>query len=216
MSGTRQPQELRVSVNTYALVLVLAGFAFLVFGLDEKSLWGDETFRAYTTDLPLGDIPGFISRVQMHVLPPLYPLSLWIWRSVAGDTEFSLRFPSVIFATIFLPVIYRLGLSTLGKQAGPLVLALAATSPFLVLSARMVQYYSLLLLLTATSCWLFIQLLRGQTSRVRWAAYVVVCAMALYTQYFAAFVLATQGLIALSQIRKRRASFSGFLQLRQW
>jgi len=185
-------------------LICLLGFALLLYQLDAKSLWGDETFRAYTTDIPLGDVRGFISRVQMHVLPPLYPLFLWMWRSIAGSTEFALRFLSVVFATIALTIVYRLGLSTLGKRAGLAVLALAATSPFLVLSGRMVQYYSLLLLLSASSCWLFLELLRGRGTWVKWVAYILVCTMAVYTQYLAASVLITQGLVALSQTRKRR------------
>jgi hypothetical protein len=190
-----------------ALLIFLVGFSLLVLQLDRKSLWGDETFRAYTTAVTLGDVDEFLARVKMHVLPPLYPLCLWIWRSVAGHTEFSLRFPSVAFATISLATVYRLAVRVMGDRVGLMVLALGATSPFLVLSARMVQYYSLLLLLSATSYWLFIQLLQGQGNRAKWAGYTVVCAMALYTQYFAAFVLATQGLVALSQIRKRREFF---------
>lgn len=194
-----------------ALFFCLVGFSLLVFQLDEKSLWGDETFRVYTTDVVLGDLEGFVGEVQKHVLPPLYPVSLWVWRAIAGSTEFALRFPSVVFATISLSILYRLGVTLLGRGTGLVVLALSVMSPFLVLSARMVQYYSLLLLLCATSCWLFIQLMQGQGAGAKWATYVAVCVLAMYTQYFAAFVLATQGLIALTQIRSHHGFVVRFL-----
>jgi 4-amino-4-deoxy-L-arabinose transferase-like glycosyltransferase len=200
----------RVQLTT-ALSLCLVGFSLLVFQLDEKNLWGDETFRVYTTDVALGDLEGFVAEVQKHVLPPLYPLCLWVWRAIAGSTEFALRFPSVVFATISLCILYRLAVTLLGRGTGLVVLALSAVSPFVVLSSRMVQYYSLLLLLCATSCWLFLQLVQGQGSRAKWAAYVVMCTLAMYTQYFAAFVLAAQGLIALTQVRRRRDFVVRFL-----
>jgi 4-amino-4-deoxy-L-arabinose transferase-like glycosyltransferase len=194
-----------------ALFFCLVGFSLLIYQLDQKSLWGDETYRVYTTDVALGDLDGFINNVRMHVLPPLYPLLLWVWRAITGSSEFALRFPSVTFATISLALVYRLAVTMLGRGAGVMVLALSAVSPFLLLSARMVQYYSLLLLLCTASYWLFLQLLHGQGTRLKWAAYAVICAMAMYTQYFAAFVLATQGVVALTQIRKRRDFLIRFL-----
>jgi hypothetical protein len=195
----------------WAVLICLLGFSLLLYQLDRKSLWGDETFRVHTTDVALGDLPEFLARVKMHVLPPLYPSCLWVWRSFAGDTEFALRFPSVVFAMLGLAMIYRLGTSAMGHQVGLVALALAAVSPFLILSARMVQYYSLLLLLSATSSWLFLQLLQGPGTRTKWVAYMLISAMATYTQYFAAFVLATHGLIALTQVRKRRNFVLKFL-----
>jgi len=194
-----------------ALFLCLAGFSVLVYQLDRKSLEGDETFRVLTTDVALGDLEEFVARVQMHVLPPLYPAFLWVWRALVGRSEFALRFLSVGFATISLAVVYRLAVTTVGRGAGLMVLALSAVSPFLVLSTRMVQYYSLLLLLCTVSYWLFLQLLQVQDTPLKWAAYAVVCALAMYTQYFSAFVLATQGLVALTQIRKRPGFLLGFL-----
>jgi 4-amino-4-deoxy-L-arabinose transferase-like glycosyltransferase len=206
--GGRRQQP--CSHRLWAILICLVGFALLVYQLDAKSLWGDETYRVGTTDVTLGDVQGFIKLVERHVLPPLYPAILWAWRSITGDTEFALRFPSVAFATISLAMMYRLGVCVLGRPAGLAALALAATSPFLILSARMVQYYSLLLLLSAASYWFFFELLRGRGTRVKWVGYIAVCTMAMYAQYLAAFVMASQGVVALTLIRKRRAFLLGF------
>ena len=59
--------------------------------------------------------------------PPLHYWLLWGWSRLNGDSEFALRFPSVFFSTLLVPLMYQVGRKLWRKEAG-LVAALVTSS----------------------------------------------------------------------------------------
>ena len=88
-------------------LLVFFGFAWRVLGLDQQSLWRDEIDAIY---LGLGDLPTTLS---MFLAPgqngALYFLGLRPWLKQVGSSEFALRYPSVLFAVLAIPLIWQIG-----------------------------------------------------------------------------------------------------------
>src|SRR4051794_31369655 len=91
------PDRSRQSLRRWLLVaIVLLAFGLRVFDLNDQSLWGDEINtleRAETAPAELLD-----EMPVEHM--PLYFWHLYGWVLGAGDTDFALRFPSVVWGTL--------------------------------------------------------------------------------------------------------------------
>jgi len=91
----------------WALVAVIGlAFALRVIGLDGQSLWRDEVDAIRFAQSSLPDL------LRTFVTPgqngPLYFLLLRPWLSLAGRSEFALRFLSLLFGVLAVPLTYRL------------------------------------------------------------------------------------------------------------
>src|SRR5512137_2803149 len=88
--------------NTLLLMaLLLIAFGLRVYQLDAQSLWSDEGLSLYRARLTLGENLSNVIVVPPDVLtqdtnPPLYFVALSLVRAVAGESEYALRFLSVL------------------------------------------------------------------------------------------------------------------------
>lgn len=185
--------------KTWAVVICVIAFTLLVHQLDEKSLWGDEGYTARTVQ---GSLQSVVDAVAWEGYPPIYYVGIWFWRKFAGDSEFALRFPSVIFAVLSVAMLYPLGTRMMNSRVGLTAAGLMAISPFLVLHGRMARYYSLLLLLSLMTYWFFNQLFKRPDTMANWAGYILTSTLLMYTHYLAAAVLAAQAVVALARVRR--------------
>ena len=110
----------------WALILLIAiSFAVRLYDLDAKSLWSDEGLSLRRAEQPLSLIfknlnlipvdPNYYDgseegRIALSpdLHPPLYFLMMHFWIRMAGESEFALRFPSAVAATLALPLLYAL------------------------------------------------------------------------------------------------------------
>jgi mannosyltransferase len=190
------------SWTRWALVLLIAvSFAVRLYDLDAKSLWSDEglTLRRAEQPLPLvfrnlnlipidpnyydgsNEEGTIISSPDLH--PPLYFLMMHFWIRVAGRSEFALRFPSVVAATLTLPLLYALARRLLSVEAGLWAALLGAISPFYLWYAQETRMYTWVVVLSLASVYMLLPLLKGRARRRDYAAYAVVTLALLYTHY---------------------------------
>ena len=82
--------------------ILLLGTVLRVFKLGRESLWLDEVGTVNIAQKSISEMFHYIVHFDVH--PPLYYFLLHLWIRLFGDSEFSVRFPSVIFgiATIWL------------------------------------------------------------------------------------------------------------------
>src|SRR5687768_5657827 len=73
---------------TLAAITILAAIVRFV-GLTRDSLWTDEIFSGYASQL--ASITDVIQYVSHDVHPPGYFIALWAWAQVFGDSDYSLR-----------------------------------------------------------------------------------------------------------------------------
>ena len=86
------------------LLLTLIAFGWRVQGLDRQSLWRDEVDAVY---FALRELPETLAMfVQAGQNGALYFLALRPWLSWLGSSEFALRYPSVLFGTLTVPVLW--------------------------------------------------------------------------------------------------------------
>ena len=96
-------------------------FALRVWSLSAQSVWWDEAFTWQTTSHGLANFWQMLLTGDRN--PPLYFVSVAMWGSVAGWSEFSLRFVSVVWMMIGLAFLFNLARRLYNTSAGLWTLA---------------------------------------------------------------------------------------------
>jgi uncharacterized membrane protein len=177
------------------LGLLLLAFALRLYRLPAQSLWYDEGVSWYLTRLSL---PALTVWTANDIQPPLYYYLLWLWVRLAGTSEYALRFPSVFFGVLTVPLLWITARQSLGKHAAWLAVLFLALSPLHVYYAQEARMYTLLAFLGLLSSYLLLRLLNPRSPTlplpITAGSYVLAAVAALYTHYFAFFLLAAHAL----------------------
>lgn len=202
-------------------VLLLA-FGLRVIALERQDIWGDEAFSIWLSRQPL---PAVVAGgADTH--PPGYPLLLALWMRLAGDRPLATRVLSALVSFLGVPVIYVLG----KRLRAPALIGalLSAASPVLVYYAQETRMYSLVTLLTALSFYWTLRVLapshpkagRVSIRYLPWLAYLLTTVGAIYTHYYAFFVVAAENLLVLSRwlldSRRGRRGGKDWILLGSW
>jgi 4-amino-4-deoxy-L-arabinose transferase-like glycosyltransferase len=205
--------------------LMLIAFGLRVYQLPAQSLWSDEGLSLYRARLTLTENLSNVIVVPPDVPtrdtnPPLYFVILSALRALAGESEYALRFVSVMAGVLLVPLLYVTGKRLFSESAGLLAALLGAVSPFLVWYAQEARMYTLLATLSLASMYLLLRAVdfpaapehdRSTKSPRRWLiwiAWAVVTAAMLYTHFTTFFWLLFEGavlLAALIRLRRREA-----------
>ena len=179
------------------LLILLLAFALRLTALDAQSLWYDEGVTAVVAQYdPLTLIRWTADDIQ----PPLYYLVVSAWGQVVGWSEWSLRFVSAAFGTLLVPLLAALTYALTRRRSAALTAALiTALHPLLLYYSQEARMYSMLVVLGVVTGYC---LLRGARSEGRianceslrrvgwlWFGYVLAATAAVYTHYFAVFLL---------------------------
>ncbi|MGQ9585101.1 MAG: glycosyltransferase family 39 protein [Anaerolineae bacterium] len=181
-----------------ALVLCLLALALRLYRLDAQSLWYDEGVTAYLSTLSLPELTAWTAD---DIQPPFYYYLIWLWVRLAGAGEFALRFPSVLAGVLTVPALGMLAWRLTGSRwAGLAAALLAAISPLHLWYAQEARNYTwVTFLCLGGSLQLWLALAAGdEQPRRDWLPYLGWMVPAVYTHYFAFFVLLFHGVFALA------------------
>lgn len=133
------------------IVVATAAATLRLYRLTEAGLWHDEGGSLAMSDG--NGVSIVLDRLANTTMgdhfQPLYFFLLYLWRSVAGSTVFSLRILSVVLSLAALAAIWMATARAFGRTHALITAALVATSAFFVLHAQEARPYALLLLLGA-------------------------------------------------------------------
>jgi hypothetical protein len=192
-------KKFRAVLSTQYSVLAAATAAGLVLRLADlgrESFWLDEAGRAAIAALPLATIPGAVGVVELS--PPLYHLLLHTWQRLVGADDVALRLLSALLSAAAIPATYALGRELVGRRAARVAALLAAATPLYVAYAQDAAMYALFLLLALLATLGYVRLVRdGLRGRGALLLYAVSMLLALYTHYYALFLLAAQSAYVL-------------------
>lgn len=164
-----------------ALALILAlGFLLRIYALGEHSLWYDEGGSVF---MARQDLTSLLRSTALDVHPPFYLLLLHFWLPLVGESEFSVRFLSLLFGMLSLPLLYKLGQRLLGIGPALWGTFLAAFSPFLVYYSQETRMYSLLTFLSLLSSYFLLRALARGAARL-WLVYLAATVLTIYTHYY--------------------------------
>ncbi|HMY12205.1 MAG TPA: glycosyltransferase family 39 protein, partial [Turneriella sp.] len=107
------PRAWALSLAAPGLVILL-GFALRVAWLDRQSLWSDEYITLVRSGAPLGEL--LAAMPVEHT--PLYFVLLHLWFALAGSSDFALRFPSAVWGTLSVALVYALGGRVFDRRVG--------------------------------------------------------------------------------------------------
>jgi hypothetical protein len=176
-------------------LLTLLALLLRAVRLDFQPLWWDEGYSVWFAHQALGEM---LRLTALDIHPPLYYALLGAWARGLGWDPVALRWLSVAVGAATVPLIYLVGDWLSGRRVGLVAAFLLATNPLHIFYAQEVRMYALvalwaLLALGAAGRWLGLgRRIRGDTQPAAWgwlAGYVAAITLALYTQYYAAFLL---------------------------
>ncbi|MDM8527205.1 glycosyltransferase family 39 protein [Anaerolineales bacterium HSG24] len=193
------------------LAITLLAFALRVYGLDNQSYWLDEIWSVHFANLSQAEMWQHLRTSEAH--PPLYhPVTIY-WIALVGDSEYGLRFYSVLFSLLAIPLTYRVGRALSNPQIGITAALLISVSPFQIWHAQESRMYSQLTAASLMSMWGFIRLTKQNWTWQAYLIYLTGTIWAMLTHYHGLIVIGIQGLFAISQLflpTKRRLTFKLF------
>ncbi|MBI2954352.1 MAG: glycosyltransferase family 39 protein [Chloroflexi bacterium] len=180
-------------VRLCVVVLTLVGFALRIYRVEHQSLWYDEAFSVDLAGRGIEAITLMLSTVENH--PPLYFYILHYWMALAGESEFAVRFLSLIFGSLAVPSVFVLGRRLLGNWGGLIAALLAAFSPVHVQYSQEARMYALVTILSIASMYAVLRALEDDNAR-SWVGLVAANLLAIYSHYYAALVIVAEWLMA--------------------
>lgn len=193
------------------LGLVLLNIFIKIACLGSQSISHDEPFTIYHAQF---DPAHLISYLKNYNNPPLFELILHFWIKLFGISVLSVRFLPMLFSSFAVYFIYKIGDNFYEKKVGLVSGLLYTFSTMQIWYAHDCRVYSLFLLLSVNSFYLFFKLLKNERlSRPAAFFFVLVNILILYAHYFGAFVLFLESIIVLLFYVKNRNVFFYFFKM---
>jgi hypothetical protein len=206
---------MRLSSLFWLTLILLLSALLRITGLGDQPLWIDEAYSYIAIKSP-----DLIAALTRDVHPPLYFLLLEGWSVLAGISEFSLRYPSVLLGVLSTALMFQMAREIVilrGEPKNRVVPILAALmlgiSEMGFYVSQEVRSYSLHITLGILSMWAFLRWCRlsGRLGGVIW---VLSTAAVVYTHYLGAWVGVVQFGYALLFLRgRKRLAAAGHLTL---
>ncbi len=190
------------------LTILSIGLFLRIYDLGNESIWLDERESVRFASLNLSDI--FLMSERN---PPLYNIILHGWINVFGDSEFSIRFPSVIFGFISIFMMYRVGNQIFDKNVGILGSLLLGLSVFHIRYSQEARMYSLSFLLTLLSIYFFIRFLKDRSYKVL-ISYILFSILLMYSHIYGLFIIISQNIYLIVLFFSSKELFR--LNIKRW
>ena len=172
------------------LLIILLAFALRLYQLDKESLWMDEAFSVHhAQEKDLLSLLTFVSTTE--AAPPGHYLLLHYWIALFGSSEFSLRFPSVLFGVLSLALLFKIVKMVFSTKIALLSVFFMSVSMIEILYSQEARLYSLFTFLSLLSAFFFLKLFLAERQKEKtvrhYLSYFLSMALALYTNYLAFF-----------------------------
>ena len=172
------------------LLIVVLGFAVRLNDLKKESLWVDEIDGGI---LPAKQPITYLLNPDSDLPVNTYHVGLHYWMQIFGQSEFSVRFPALIFGVLSIFMIYKVGKEIFNQEVGLLSALILAISPFHVHYSQEARPYSLLMLLSLVSIYYFIIFLKSNKKKDI-IVYILTTLIGAYTHHFIFFLLIFQNI----------------------
>ncbi|MGE5603240.1 MAG: glycosyltransferase family 39 protein [Nitrososphaerales archaeon] len=183
--------RLELTARGLVLAATLLAFALRALSLLSQSLWRDEVDALLFATRPLSQLLAMFRQPGQN--GPLFFLALRPWLAAAGHSEYALRFPSVLFGTLAIPLTYVLLRRMADLPVALIGALLMAVAPYGVWYGQEAKMYALLTVLGPASL-LAILWLRERRGWQPWVALYVVTSVAAYTHLLAVLIIPIQAL----------------------
>jgi 4-amino-4-deoxy-L-arabinose transferase-like glycosyltransferase len=195
--------------------LLFIAFVLRIANLTGESLWRDEVDSVRFAFEPLSGVFARFTTIGFN--GPLYHLIVRGWLSLAGVSDFALRYLSVVCGVLLVALTYVVGRRMFGARAALIAAGLAAISPVLIWYSGEGKMYSLQPMLLALALY---ALLRATDSSPTapitsyqlptwWAVFVVATSLSFYVHVLSPLFLPVALLFFVAQWPNARRHVGG-------
>lgn len=167
-------------------LISLTAFAVRAISLDAQSLWRDEVDSLRFATAPWPEILANFVRPGWN--GPLYFLLLRGWVALVGTSAYAMRFFSLVFGVLAVPLVYVLGRRLFDRPAGLFAALLVTVSPYLAWYGQEVRMYTLVTALAILAVYGLRRAVESGNARW-WTALVVAASLAFYLHILAALLV---------------------------
>ncbi|HRQ41359.1 MAG TPA: glycosyltransferase family 39 protein [Chloroflexota bacterium] len=205
--NTPVPHAIYRSRLIWLTAVLWLGFGLRLYRLDGQSLWWDEMATVARAAIPLQEMFADLLRIRNHM--PLYFLVIRLW-AMLGYGAFIMRYFSLIWGVLSLPLIYQVGRLLGSKTVGFLAMLLLAVSPFHIWYSQEARMYTFLAFTLLLAHWFLLRTF-PHPSLYNWVGYALAMLIALYTHYLAALILIAHYAFFAWHYRRLRSHFRSWL-----
>lgn len=178
------------------IFLVLINVFIKSFYIENESISHDEPFTIYHAQFDFFEMIDFLKNYNN---PPLFEVVLHFWIKFFGISVNSVRVLPILFSSFSVFFIYKIGKDFFSEKIAIVSSVLFTFSRMQIWYAHDCRVYSLFLLLTVISFYLFFKLLKdGRLSKINFVYLIIVNSLIIYAHYFGMFVWFLQGLIVVT------------------
>jgi uncharacterized membrane protein len=160
--------------------------------------WQPKTFADFIEANIRGDIGN----------SPAYYGVLWCWINIFGMSDLAIRFPSIIFSTLTVLLLFIFVRTHFRNERLALLAAgVAAIEPFFVAHAQVARNYSMTFFLTLLATHVFLLLMRQRSARLI-LAYGLIFVTSVLSHYLAITVFLCHGIYAALYLRNAKTWLS--------
>lgn len=185
---------------------VLAAFVVRAASLDTQSLWRDEVDALRFATAPWSEMLSNFTRPGWN--GPLYFVLLRAWIALTGRSEYAMRFLSLIFGVISVPLVYALGRRLLTRSVGLIAALLVTVSPYFVWYSQETKMYTLVPALALLAIYSLHRAVHGEGKRW-WAVQILATTLAFYSHILAALLIPVQALLYFAWWPRARRQWPG-------
>jgi mannosyltransferase len=183
-----------LSWSAPAAVMAVVGF----LGASSPSLWADELATWAMATAPLDDLLRVLNNADVSIGP--YYLFMHGWIGVFGDSELSMRAPSILAMTGATALTVGLGTRLAGRKVGVIAGLLFALLPAVSRYAHEARPYALAVFFATLATYLLVRVL-DRPSTVGLAGYGLAVLFLGLSHFVALMLLAAHGLTVFSMRR---------------
>jgi len=183
-----KPRYIKIFLALFLLILL--GFSLRLYDLAKESLWVDEIDGGI---LPAKQSISYLLNPNVNFPFNTNHAILHYWMQIFGQSEFSVRFPALIFGVLSIFMIYKVGKEIFNQEVGLLSALILAISPFHIHYSQEARPYSLLMLLSLVSICYFVKFMRSNNKKDI-IVYILSTLIGIYTHYFIFFLLIFQNI----------------------
>jgi hypothetical protein len=169
------------------------------------NVWQDDAYTLNTTGRDLSY--ALHQAIFFEQNAPLYFLLMTVWRHI-NDSYFFARLFSVLCAAATIYLIPKIARRYVPNVSPAWITFSIALNPFLIWAALEIRLYAFVILISALLLVTFYDAFIAQARSPRAAiAYGTICVVALYTQYYLAFLILAQGFVLLVEHRRALVTY---------
>jgi 4-amino-4-deoxy-L-arabinose transferase-like glycosyltransferase len=189
-------------------LLVFVGFVLRLYRISFQSIWWDEANAIHVAQ---GGWQAVLATAgdESWTHPPLHYGLLTAWAPLAGFSELSVRYPSLLCGVLLLPVTYVVGRHVFDRRTALLGLTIVVLSPLYVTYSQEARVYVLLPLLYLLFIRTLHQLVEADHRPLwrHWLTLGVIEALILYAHFVLALGILWGNLfLMIDWLRRRRFS----------